>query len=110
MSEKPYTDADVEIAVKAMWRVGAPCDGSFTRAEVARVVLDALTANGWRRVDQSAVVVDRDDLRVVLDQRVQHSHERPGRWDADGRACVECAARTQLTAALGDTDRTEPSR
>lgn len=45
---KPYTDADVETAVKAMWRVGAPCDGSFTRAEVARIVLDALTAAGWR--------------------------------------------------------------
>ncbi len=46
------------------------------------------------------VVVDRDDLTTVLDQRVMHAHRRPGRWDADGRPCGECAARRRLWAAL----------
>lgn len=52
------------------------------------------------------VTVDAADLRTVLAQRIMHSHERPGVWDADNRPglastpCVECAARTRLREAL----------
>lgn len=56
----------------------------------------------------SAVVVDADDLAAVLNQRVGHSHLRPGVWDDSnppelaGKSCVECAARERLAAALGE--------
>lgn len=49
------------------------------------------------------VVVDPFDLLMVLDQRVQHSHRVPGRWDATGQPCAECAARDRLRTALGGT-------
>lgn len=51
------------------------------------------------------------DLRTVLDQRMMHSHQRPGVWDDDnspeiaGTACVECAARARLEALLAGVDR-----
>lgn len=47
-----------------------------------------------------------DDLRIVLNQRVMHSHQRPGIWDSDNRPglantpCVECAARQRLASWL----------
>jgi hypothetical protein len=44
MTEKPYTDADVELVAVAMWRAGAP--ERHSRAEVARIALDALAAAG----------------------------------------------------------------
>lgn len=51
------------------------------------------------------VRVSAEDLRVVLAQRVMHSHARPGIWDWDNgakanTACEECAARQRLAAAL----------
>ena len=56
----------------------------------------------------AVVTVDADDLAAVLNQRVGHSHQRPGVWDDSnppslaGKPCVECAARERLTAALGE--------
>lgn len=51
--------------------------------------------------DAVAVTVSTGDLRIVLDQKVGHSHRRDGHWDADGRPCRECAARGRLMVALG---------
>lgn len=51
-------------------------------------------------VERDRVVVDPDDLRMVLDQRIMHCHLVPGFWDGTGRPCAECAARTRLRAAL----------
>jgi hypothetical protein len=54
------------------------------------------------------VEVSIDDLRLVLDQRVMHSHQRPGIWDPDNRLgvadtrCLECAARERLRKALAE--------
>jgi hypothetical protein len=54
-------------------------------------------------VERDHAIVDPADLRTVLDQRSQHAHRTPGRWDADGSACTECAARNRLRAALTRT-------
>lgn len=60
------------------------------------------------------VTVAAVDLRTVLDQRIMHSHERPGVWDADNRpglantACVECAARARLREALAAAECGHP--
>jgi hypothetical protein len=51
-------------------------------------------------VERDHAIVDPADLRTVLDQRSRHAHRTPGRWDADGSACAECAARGRLRAAL----------
>lgn len=54
----------------------------------------------------SVVTVSREDVRLVLEQRNLHSHERPGIWDASNRpelantVCAECAARHRLWQAL----------
>ncbi|PZG12944.1 hypothetical protein C1I95_24675 [Micromonospora craterilacus] len=127
MTEKPYTDADVEAIARAEYEhdmaatgLGRACRTSWDAApwgvrngyrDRARVGLDALTADGWQQPstptpEQPAVVsVDRADLMTALSQVVPHSHERPGVWDADGRPCVECAARARLTAALTAGER-----
>lgn len=53
-----------------------------------------------------SVSVSAADLETVLNQRVMHSHSRPGIWDADNQPglantrCVECAARERLRAEL----------
>lgn len=49
---------------------------------------------------QDVVSVSRHDLTTVLDQRMLHHHQRPGRWDDDGSRCVECAARARLAGAI----------
>ena len=55
-----------------------------------------------------AVEVSIDDLRLVLDQQVMHSHQRPGIWDWDNRPgvantrCLGCAARERLRRALAE--------
>jgi hypothetical protein len=63
------------------------------------------------------VEVSVDDLLLVLQQRVMHSHQRPGIWDGDNRPglantrCLECAARERLWRALGmdlDSEETRP--
>lgn len=46
------------------------------------------------------VLVHEDDLRTVLNQRNLHAHRVPGRWDDNGRACAECAARARLQVVL----------
>ena len=53
----------------------------------------------------TAVTVDAEDLRTVLDQWPLHFHRVPGVWDDDnpvkgGTRCVECAARVRLRSAL----------
>ncbi len=64
---------------------------------------------------ETAATVNADDLRTVLNQRIGHSHSRPGIWDDDnvrnglaGKPCEECAARERLAAAL-DAASPEPS-
>lgn len=68
------------------------------------------------------VLIDPEDLRTVLRQRVRHCHERQGVWDPENtpdlanQPCVECAARAQLESALvgtthgfGAADEVSPS-
>ena len=62
------------------------------------------------REDAARPMIDPADVRIVLDQRIGHSHEQPGVWDLNnppdraGRPCVECAARKRLRAAI-EADR-----
>lgn len=69
-------------------------DGAVVQA------IDELLTEVLALVERDHAVVDPADLRTVLDQRSQHAHRTPGRWDADGSACTECAARDRLRAAL----------
>jgi hypothetical protein len=65
------------------------------------------------REDAARPMIDPADVRIVLDQRIGHDHQRPGVWDFDnlpdraGQPCVECAARKRLRAAIeADQPRT----
>lgn len=67
------------------------------------------------RLTSGGVLVDPADLRTALDQRMLHSHQRPGVWDDSnrpeiaGKPCVECAARQRLASALAMTTNPEGS-
>lgn len=50
MSEKPYTDADVQMVARVLWTESGERTGQPTPICVqgARAALDALIAAGWR--------------------------------------------------------------
>ena len=50
MSERPYTDADVETVATAIEDAGGAAMTWGEHKDAARAVLDALTAAGWRQV------------------------------------------------------------
>jgi hypothetical protein len=62
------------------------------------------------KIEAGFIIVSAADLEAVLNQRVMHSHSRPGIWDSDNRPglahtrCVECAARERLRADLQGPD------
>lgn len=48
----------------------------------------------------------RDAVRAVLETMAEdegspaHAHEKPGRWDANGRECVECRTWNRLRSLV----------
>jgi len=80
---------------------GSPC----TWAELCGFGMVAYVGKFIDRCVPTDVLVNADDLRSLLAQRIQHCHLVPGAWDRDngqlaGKPCTECAARTRLQQAI----------
>jgi hypothetical protein len=116
MAEPLYTDADVELAAKAVhdyacsgdgcsWsEEGLPCDlGEF--AGFARAVLDALTAAGWLKAPGIILRFDHDITREQIEefaaafQRAVHTNQPTVLADDyDTRVAEEIAQAIELAA------------